>query len=45
MLKFLNFNKKKSLTNLEKILNRRKSSQRNKTSVVNKIISNVKKKW
>jgi len=43
MLKFLNFNKKKSLTNLEKILNRRKSSQRNKTSVVNKIISNVKK--
>ena len=43
MLKFLKFNKKNSLTNLEKILNRRKSSQRNKTSVVNKIISNVKK--
>ena len=43
MLKFLNFNKKNSFTTLEKILNRRKSSQRNKTSVVNKIISNVKK--
>jgi histidinol dehydrogenase len=43
MLKFLNFNKKNSLTNLEKILNRRKSSQKNKTSVVNNIISNVKK--
>jgi histidinol dehydrogenase len=43
MLKFLNFNKKNSFTTLVKILDRRKSSQRNKTSVVNKIISNVKK--
>jgi len=43
MLRFLNFNKKNSLSNLEIILNRRKSTQKNKTSVVKKIISNVKK--
>ena len=43
MLKFLNYNKKNSLTNLEQILNKRKSFQKNKTSAVNKIISNVKK--
>jgi histidinol dehydrogenase len=43
MLRFLNFNKKKSLSNLEIILNKRKSTQKNKTSVVKKIISNVKK--
>ena len=43
MLRFLNFNKKKSLSNLEIILNKRKSTQKNKTSVVKKIIFNVKK--
>ena len=43
MLKFLNYNKKNSLNNLEIILNKRKSTQKSKASVVKKIISNVKK--
>jgi histidinol dehydrogenase len=43
MLKFLNYNKKDSLNNLENILNKRKSTQKNKTLIVKKIISNVKK--
>ena len=43
MLKFLNYNKKKSLSNLETILSKRKSIQKNKTSDIKKIILNVKK--
>ena len=43
MLKYLNYNKKNSLNNLEILLNKRKSTQKNQTSVVKKIISNVKK--
>ena len=43
MLKFLNYNKKNSLNNLEIILNKRKSTQKNKALVVKKIISNVRK--
>ena len=43
MLKLLNYNKKNSSNNLEAILNKRKSTQKNKTSVVKKIIFNVKK--
>ena len=43
MLKFLNFNKQKLLSNLETILDKRKNTQINKTLVVKKIISNVKK--
>ena len=43
MLKFLNYNKKNSLNNLEIILNKRKSIQKNIASDVKKIISNVKK--
>ena len=43
MLKFLNFNKKRPLKNLEVILNKRKLTQKNQTSIVNKIISDVKK--
>ncbi|MDC0545105.1 histidinol dehydrogenase [Pelagibacteraceae bacterium] len=43
MLKFINYNKTNSLTNLENILNKRKSSQKSKTSIVKNIISNVKK--
>jgi histidinol dehydrogenase len=43
MLKYINYNKKNSLNNLEIILNKRKSTQKNKSSVVKKIISNVKK--
>jgi len=43
MLKFINYNKTNSLTNLENILNKRKSSQQSKTSIVKNIISNVKK--
>ena len=45
MLKFINYNKKNSLNNLEIILNKRKLSQKNKTSIVKKIILDVKKKW
>ena len=37
MLKFLNYNKKNSLNNLEIILNKRKSTQKSKVSVVKKI--------
>ena len=44
MLKFLKFNKKNSLNNLEIILNRRKFTQKNEKAVVKNIISNVKKK-
>ena len=43
MLKFLNYNKKNSLTSLEAVLNKRKSIQNNKTLIVKKIILNVKK--
>ena len=43
MLKFLNYNKKNSLKNLEIILNKRKFTQKNQTSIVKKIISDVKK--
>ena len=43
MLKFLNYNKKNSFNDLEAILNKRKSMQKNQTSVVKKIIRNVKK--
>ena len=43
MLKFLNYNKKNSFNNLEIILKKRKITQKNKTSFVKKIISNVKK--
>jgi histidinol dehydrogenase len=42
MLKLINYNKKKSFNNLEAILNKRKFIQKNKTSSVKKIISNVK---
>ena len=43
MLKFLNYNKKNSFKDLELILNKRKSTQNNKASVVKKIIFDVKK--
>jgi histidinol dehydrogenase len=43
MLKFINYNKKSSLKNLENILNKRKSNQKNKTSIVKKIVFDVKK--
>ncbi len=43
MLKFFNANKKNSLKKLEVILNSRKLSQQNKSSIVKKIISTVKK--
>ena len=43
MLKFLNYNKKNSLKHLEIVLNKRKHFQKNETSVVKNIISNVKK--
>ena len=43
MLKYLDYNKKNSLNNIKIILNKRKSMQKNKASVVRKIISNVKK--
>ena len=43
MLKFLNYSKKNSFNNLEIILKKRKITQKNKTSIVKKIISNVKK--
>ena len=42
-VKIFNYNKKNSLNNLEIILNKRKSTQKNQTSIVKKIISNVKK--
>ena len=43
MLKFINYNKKNSSTNLNNILNERKIYQKNNTSIIKKIISNVKK--
>ena len=43
MLKFINYNKKSSLKNLENILNKRKLNQKNKTSIVKKIVFDVKK--
>jgi len=43
MLKYLNYNKKNSLNNLETFLNKRKFTQKNQTLAVKKIISNVKK--
>ena len=43
MLKLLKLNKKNSLNILENILNKRKSTQKNNTTTVKKIISNVKK--
>ena len=43
MLKILNYNKKNSLKDLEKFLNKRKINQKSKTSSVTKIIQNVKK--
>ena len=43
MLKFLNYNKKNSINNLESILNKRKSTQKNQTLIVKKIIFDVKK--
>jgi len=43
MLKYLDYNKKNSLNNIKIILNKRKSTQKNKASVVRRIISNVKK--
>ena len=44
MLKYLNYNKKNSLNNLEIILNKRKFTQKKETSAVKKIIDDVKKK-
>ena len=44
MLKFLNYNKSHSVKNLETFLNKRKFSQKNNTTLVKKIIYNVKKK-
>ena len=44
MLKYIKYNKKVSLKNLENILGKRKSSQINKTSAVKTIINNVRKK-
>jgi histidinol dehydrogenase len=43
MLKFINYNKKNSLKNLQIILNKRKYTQSKKTLTVKKIISDVKK--
>ena len=44
MLKIINFNQKNFLGKLQDILNKRKSKQKAKTAIVNKIIFNVKKK-
>ena len=41
MLKFLNYNKRKSLSDLKVILNRRKLTQKIETSDVKHIISSV----
>ena len=43
MLKLLKLNKKNSFNTLGNILNKRKSTQKNNTTVVQQIISNVKK--
>ena len=44
MLKYIKYNNKVSLKNLENILGKRKASQINKTSAVKTIINNVRKK-
>ena len=44
MLKTLNYNNQNSFKTLKLFLDKRKSIQKNQTSVVNKIIKNVKKK-
>ena len=44
MLRFINYTHKNSLKNLEILLNKRKSTQKNQTATVTKIIFNVKKK-
>ena len=44
MLKFLNINQKKSIKKLESILNSRKIKQKNQSSNINKILSDVRKK-
>ena len=43
MLKVLKFENKRSLKNLKIFLDKRKSIQKNQTSIVNQIIKNVKK--
>ena len=43
MLKFLNYNKKNSLNNLEIILNKRKFTQKNKHLLLKKLYLDVKK--
>ena len=43
MLKFLNYNKKNSLNNLEIILNKRKSTQKNKHLLLKKLYLMLKK--
>ena len=43
MLRILKFNKKKSFSTLEEILNKRKSTQKKQISSIKNIISNVKK--
>ena len=43
MIKILKFNNKNSLKSLESFLNKRKSVQKNQTTIVSKIIKNVKK--
>ena len=43
MLKVLKFNNKNSLKTLKIFLDKRKSIQKNQTSIVSKIIKNVKK--
>ena len=43
MLKFFNANQKNSLENLESILEKRKLNQRNQSSTIKKILSNVKR--
>ena len=44
MLEILKYNKKNSFKKLQIFLNKRNKIQRSKTSVVKKIIDNVKKK-
>ena len=44
MLKFLALSRKKSLKKLEAILNTRKFKQKNQTTIIKKILDNVKKK-
>ena len=44
MLKILNYNNQNSLKTLELFLDKRKSIQKNQTTIVGKIIKDVKKK-